>query len=120
MTAWRVLYRVGAPARYGLPPSSMADHTLPDAGGFWSVEAVTRIYQQSLFELIEQAHAVHRRAHPEGEVQLCHLLSIKTGGCPEDCAYCPQSARYATAVEAQKLLGAEEVLGAAERARAAG
>jgi len=93
------------------------------------VEEVARIYHLPLFELIEQAHAVHRQHHirpaesegpAQAEVQLCHLLSIKTGGCPEDCAYCPQSARYHTAVEPSKLLETETVMAEAERARAAG
>src|SRR6185437_11266520 len=86
----------------------------------WSVDEVTRIYRQPLLKLIEQAHEVHRAAHPEPEVQLCHLLSIKTGGCPEDCSYCPQSARYDTGVEAGKLMDTEAVLAAAEQAKAAG
>ncbi|MGN6591671.1 MAG: biotin synthase BioB [Terriglobales bacterium] len=86
----------------------------------WSLEDVNRIYQQPLLELIEQAHEVHREHQKAAEVQLCHLLSVKTGGCPEDCAYCPQSARYDTGVEAGKLMEKEEVLAAAARARAAG
>ena len=91
----------------------------------WPVEEVSRIYHQPLFELIEQAHAIHRQCHiaadgEGGEVQLCHLLSIKTGGCPEDCAYCPQSARHHTGIEAGKLLETDTVLAEAERARDAG
>ncbi|HET9784307.1 MAG TPA: biotin synthase BioB, partial [Terriglobales bacterium] len=86
----------------------------------WTLEEVQRIYQQPLLELIEQAHEVHRQHQQAAEVQLCHLLSVKTGGCPEDCAYCPQSARYDTGVEAGKLMEKEEVLAAATRARAAG
>ncbi|MGH9480812.1 MAG: biotin synthase BioB [Terriglobales bacterium] len=86
----------------------------------WSLDEVSQIYRSPLLELIERAHAVHRQAHPDGEVQLCQLLSVKTGGCPEDCAYCPQSARYATGVEAGKLLDHATVMYAAERARAGG
>lgn len=86
----------------------------------WSQDEVTKVYRLPLMELIERAHAVHRQAHPGGEVQLCQLLSIKTGGCPEDCAYCPQSARYATGVEAGKLLDHDQILAAAVRARDAG
>ncbi|HET9783987.1 MAG TPA: biotin synthase BioB, partial [Terriglobales bacterium] len=86
----------------------------------WTLAEVERIYQLPLLELIEKARAVHRRAHPSPEVQLCHLLSIKTGGCPEDCAYCPQSARHHTTVEAGRLMEPTEVLAAARQARAAG
>ncbi len=86
----------------------------------WTLPQVSHVYRLPLFELIAQAHAVHLQHHPEGEVQLCHLLSVKTGGCPEDCAYCPQAARYHTGVEATPLLSHAEVLAAAERARAAG
>ena len=86
----------------------------------WTLPQVSHVYRLPLFELIAQAHALHVQYHPKGEVQLCHLLSVKTGGCPEDCAYCPQAARYHTGVEAAPLLSHAEVLAAAERARAAG
>ncbi|MGH9417670.1 MAG: biotin synthase BioB [Terriglobales bacterium] len=86
----------------------------------WTLDEVERIYQLPLLELVERARAVHRRAHPSPEVQLCHLLSIKTGGCPEDCAYCPQSARYHTTVEAEGLMEPAEVVAAAGQARSAG
>ncbi|MGN6730123.1 MAG: biotin synthase BioB [Rhodanobacteraceae bacterium] len=67
-------------------------------------------------DLLEHAHAVHRAHHDPNAVQVSTLLSIKTGGCPEDCAYCPQAARYHTGVQAEKLMGLDAVL---ERARAA-
>lgn len=86
----------------------------------WTVEDVSNIYNQPLLELIEQAHEVHRRHHRQHSVQMCHLLSIKTGGCPEDCSYCPQSARYHTGVEAGKLLDLQTVMQSAEQARAGG
>ena len=60
---------------------------------------------------------VHREYHATGEVQVCTLLSIKTGGCPEDCAYCPQAARYNTGVDVQALMKKEEVLAYAKRQR---
>jgi biotin synthase len=63
---------------------------------------------------------VHRTHFPDGDVELATLLSIKTGGCPEDCAYCPQAARYNTDVKANKLMDLEEVLEAAKAAKAAG
>ncbi len=75
-----------------------------------------RIYHQPFFDLIKQARAVHEEHWTGNEVQLCTLLSIKTGGCSEDCGYCAQSARYSTGVEAEKLMEKEQVM---ERARAA-
>src|SRR6188508_2085895 len=79
-----------------------------------------RLYHQPFFDLLKQARAVHEENWPEREVQLCTLLSIKTGGCSEDCGYCAQSARYSTGVQAEKLLGTEAVLAAAQSARANG
>jgi biotin synthase len=73
-----------------------------------------------LFELIDRARKVHLEHHPAASVQLCTLLSVKTGGCPEDCAYCPQSSHYETPVSGEKMLAVGEVIEAAERARAAG
>lgn len=78
------------------------------------------LYQQALPDLLLQAQTMHREFHPANEVQICRLLSIKTGGCPEDCAYCPQSARYSTGVEREQLMNCEEILPAARRARADG
>jgi biotin synthase len=70
--------------------------------------------------LLERAHAVHAAHHDPNAVQVSTLLSIKTGGCPEDCAYCPQAARYHTGVEAQKLMPLDAVLAKAKQAKAAG
>jgi biotin synthase len=75
------------------------------------------IYSQPFFDLISQARSVYLEHWSRDEVQLCTLLSIKTGGCSEDCAYCAQSARYSTGVEAGRLMKTEEVLKLAERAR---
>ncbi len=86
----------------------------------WSLEEVTEIYNSPLMELMYRAATVHREYNNTGEVQVCTLLSIKTGGCPEDCAYCPQAARYHTDVEVQALMQKEEVLEYARRARMAG
>lgn len=83
----------------------------------WRREEIRAIYHQPLLELIFQAQRIHRQFHPPGEVQLCRLLSIKTGGCPEDCAYCPQSAHYHTEVKPGALMSVEEVRRAAEKAR---
>src|SRR6478752_9626712 len=79
-----------------------------------------RLYHQPLFDLLKQARAVHEDHWPEREVQLCTLLSIKTGGCSEDCAYCAQSARYSTGVQRESLMSVEEVLPYAHRAKANG
>jgi biotin synthase len=86
----------------------------------WSLAEVRRIHDSPLLDLLDRARALHREAFPEQKVQLCSLLSIKTGGCPEDCAYCPQAARYHTGVEAEPLMETSDVLAAARRAREAG
>jgi biotin synthase len=81
---------------------------------------VEAIYTLPLTELVFRAATVHREHHKAGEVQGCMLLSIKTGGCPEDCAYCPQSARYDTHVDHQPLMPLDETLEAARNAKAQG
>ena len=86
----------------------------------WSREEISGIYHKPLLELIYEAATIHREFQDTAEVQVCTLLSIKTGGCPEDCAYCPQAARYNTGVEVQALMKKEDVLAYAEKARAAG
>jgi biotin synthase len=86
----------------------------------WTLEEVKEIYHLPLLELAYRASQLHRKYMGTAEVQVCTLLSIKTGGCPEDCAYCPQAARYNTDVKAQKLMSKEEVLSAAERAKEGG
>lgn len=86
----------------------------------WTHEEVHEIYNSPVLELIYRAATVHRRYHDPCEVQVCTLLSIKTGGCPEDCCYCPQAARYHTAVQVNKLLEVEEVLEKAREARDSG
>ncbi|TMB26829.1 MAG: biotin synthase BioB [Deltaproteobacteria bacterium] len=86
----------------------------------WSLAEVRAIHDTPLLELVDRARAVHRESFAASEVQLCSLLSVKTGGCPEDCAYCPQAARYHTGVEAEPLLSTETVLAAARKAREAG
>lgn len=83
----------------------------------WTRAEIQTIFHEPLLELVFQAQQVHRQFHPPGEVQLCRLLSIKTGGCPEDCAYCPQSAHYHTDVKAGALMPVEEVQREAEKAR---
>jgi biotin synthase len=86
----------------------------------WSANEIELIYNLPLPELIFRAQTIHRRYHNPEEVQGCTLLSIKTGGCPEDCAYCPQSAHYQTGIARQALLSIEETLVAASRAKEQG
>jgi biotin synthase len=86
----------------------------------WSRAEIETIYTSPLLDLLYRAQTVHREHHAAGTVQGCMLLSIKTGGCPEDCAYCPQSARYRTGIKSQELLSVEETLSAARQARAQG
>ena len=86
----------------------------------WTTDALLALYEMPLLDLVYEAATVHRRHHDPHDVQRAALLSIKTGGCPEDCAYCPQAARHATTVGAEPLLALEEVLDAARRAREAG
>jgi len=93
--------------RNGTPPKTFAD--------------LSPVYRQPLFSLLEQARKVHREHWRENEgVQLCRLLSIKTGGCSEDCGYCAQSSRYNTGVKAERLMEREDVLAEARQAKAAG
>jgi biotin synthase len=86
----------------------------------WTRDEIRHIHSLPLPELLFQAQTVHREFHRPEEVQLCRLLSIKTGGCPEDCAYCPQSAHYETGVARQELMNPGEVLEAAHRAKVEG
>ncbi len=86
----------------------------------WSLQEIEAIYQTPLLNLIYKAASVHHQYNDTAEVQVCTLLSIKTGGCVEDCAYCPQAARYNTGVQVQALMQKEEVLQHARKARDAG
>jgi biotin synthase len=86
----------------------------------WTREAIAVIYRTALPELIFRAQTVHRQSHDPERVQTCQLISIKTGGCPEDCAYCPQSAHYEADVERQGLLDPQHVISVAKDAAARG
>jgi biotin synthase len=86
----------------------------------WTRDEVRNIYWLSLPELIFQAQLAHREFYRPDEVQLCRLLSIKTGGCPEDCAYCSQSGHYQTGVRREPLMDPSDVLAAATQAKAEG
>jgi biotin synthase len=83
----------------------------------WTRDSVREIYHRPLLDLIFDAQQIHRKFHDPARIQLCRLLSIKTGGCPEDCGYCPQSAHYETGVQNQALMDVEEVRRAAKKAR---
>ncbi len=86
----------------------------------WTVADIEALFALPFNDLIFRAQQVHREHFDANAVQLSTLLSIKTGGCPEDCSYCPQSAKYDTGVEAEKLMPVDEVVAAAKRAKEAG
>jgi biotin synthase len=86
----------------------------------WTRDEVGALFALPFNELLHRAHSTHREHHDPNAVQVSTLLSIKTGGCPEDCAYCPQAARYDTGVQAQKLMSVEAVLERAQAAKDAG
>lgn len=86
----------------------------------WTRAEIRAIYSQPLLDLMSRAQQVHLRHHRPRDVQLCQLISIKTGGCPEDCSYCPQSAHFETGVESGRLLDVATVLDAAGQAREEG
>jgi len=86
----------------------------------WTIPEIASIYTAPLLDLVFRAQTVHRAHHRPDEVQGCMLLSIKTGGCPEDCGYCPQSARYQTGVVRHELMSVEDTLVAAAKAREQG
>ena len=86
----------------------------------WTREEIAELFNLSFDELVFRAATVHRQHHAVGEVQLCTLLSIKTGGCPEDCGYCSQSVKAESGVKATKLMDVREVLQSAARAKDAG
>lgn len=101
-------------------------HPTADVGGDvtvrhdWAVDEVVALFELPFADLLFCAQSVHREHFSPNQVQLSTILSIKTGGCPEDCAYCPQSARYDTGLEPEKMMSVEEVVEGARRAKAAG
>jgi biotin synthase len=99
-------------------PRSQAPGQAPQDA--WPVERVAALFELALADLLFQAQQVHREHFDPNQVELATLLSIKTGGCPEDCGYCPQAARYDTGVTAQKILPLDTVLAAARQAQAHG
>src|SRR5215831_8953365 len=86
----------------------------------WNRQEVAALYHQPLLDLLLHAQIVHRQYHPPNQVQMCRLLSIKTGGCPEDCAYCPQSAHYPAGTVRQALMNKDEIMVYARQGKAEG
>lgn len=86
----------------------------------WTRDKLVALYKKPLMELLYEAASIHRQHHDPNKVQVSTLISVKTGGCPEDCGYCPQAARYHTDVEAEGLMGVDQVKAQALRAKAAG
>lgn len=86
----------------------------------WTVEEISDIYNMPLLDLVYKAQTIHREFNEAGEVQVSSLLSIKTGGCAEDCSYCPQAARYNTGIEVHKLMTVSQVSEAADKAKEGG
>lgn len=95
-------------ARHGVPRTD------------WTRAEIAALFDLPFDELMWRAQGVHRAHHAAGEVQLCTLLSIKTGGCPEDCGYCSQSVSAESGLKADKLMEVEAVLAAAAEAKASG
>ena len=100
-----------------LPPTGAVASDPPPR---WGVDAVAALFELPFNDLIFRAQAVHRAHHAPNAVQLSTLISIKTGGCPEDCGYCPQAARYHAGVENKAMLDVADVVAAARAAKAAG
>src|SRR5689334_24276121 len=98
--------------------ASIADSVAPRHD--WTRAEIGALFALPFPELMFRAQSLHRASFDPTEVQISTLLSIKTGGCPEDCAYCPQSAHYETGVKAEKLMSLDAVLSEARAARAAG
>ncbi|WP_291114231.1 biotin synthase BioB [Flavobacterium sp. UBA6135] len=86
----------------------------------WTKEEIMAIYQKPMMDLLYEAATIHRERHDPNVVQVSTLLSIKTGGCPEDCGYCPQAARYHTNVEGNDLMSVQQVKAQALRAKSSG
>jgi biotin synthase len=93
---------------------------MQDTKNNWTKEEILEIYNKPLMDLLYEAASVHRKYHDPNVVQVSTLLSIKTGGCPEDCGYCPQAARYHTDIEGNDLMSVQQVKAQALRAKSAG
>ena len=107
----------------GIPPkadvAAGAAEGAPKPRHDWTTDEILALHELPLFELVDRARAVHLAVHGDG-IQLCSLLSVKTGGCVEDCGYCAQSSKYETATERERMLDVPSVLEAVERALVTG
>src|SRR5438876_18612 len=115
-------YSVDARDERRSPGSGLEDRQSPATPSVevrqdWRLEEIRALHSLPLLDLVFRAATVHRRCHAGNEVQVCKLISIKTGACPEDCAYCSQSARYDTGIEPQRLIDKEAVVEIARRAK---
>ena len=104
-------------ATVSFPPTRATDSAAPPR---WSVDAIAALFELPFNDLVFRAQEVHRAHHAPNAVQLSTLVSIKTGGCPEDCGYCPQAARYHTGVDNEAMLDVVDVVAAARAAKEAG
>ncbi len=110
-----------SPAPVAEHPAAVSQAASPMAAcGPWTVAAVQALLERPLMDLLFEAQTVHRQYFPQGDIELATLLSVKTGGCSENCGYCPQAAEYDTGVKASKLMAVDEVLRAAQAAKDAG
>lgn len=98
----------------------VAESVATQRGEGWSIQAVQELLDLPFMELLWRAQVTHRAHWPQGDIELATLLSVKTGGCPENCGYCPQSAEFDTGVKAEKLMSVQEVTQAAQAAKDAG
>ena len=110
---------VAQPLHFHAPHKTAAARP-PSSQRVWTVSEVAALFDLPFSDLLFQAQTVHRTHFDPNLIELATLLSVKTGGCPEDCGYCPQSVHFDTGVEAGKLMDVEVVREAAERAKAAG
>jgi biotin synthase len=94
--------------------------SMPQIRNDWTIDEIRELAELGLLELVFRAASVHRQMHEPGEIQICKLISVKTGACPEDCAYCAQSSRYETEIKPTGLMPRQEVLDIARRAKEAG
>ena len=109
-----------SPAPVAVQPIARHQAARAMACGPWTVSAVQALLERPLMDLLFEAQTVHRQHFPEGDIELATLLSVKTGGCSENCGYCPQAAQYDTGVKASKLMAVDEVIRAAQAAKDAG
>src|SRR4249919_3834509 len=100
----------------------MTEDTLPaaDLRTDWTMSEIAELFERPLLDLLIEAQVLHRKHHKPNSIELATLLSIKTGGCPEDCGYCSQSAFASSGVRAEKLVAVDAVLETARRAKEAG